>query len=130
MTFVSSHIFETEEQEVARLAQSPPGSINHALSTLPVTIKQYPKDLVIQLPWTHEGPQEYILVVVPIEHSPQREGYGEPIRRHSGWWTCVVVYSTHGSYGPGGHRIVVGADELARGALLSIKDVTYPGGQV
>ena len=130
MTFVSSKVFETEEQESARLAQSPPGSINHALSKLPVNIKQYPKDLVIQLPWTREEPQHYIMVVVPIEHTPQREGYGEPIRVHSGWWTCAVVYSSHESYGPGGHRIVVGADELARGALLNIQHVTYPGSQV
>ncbi|MFE6939594.1 hypothetical protein [Streptomyces chartreusis] len=37
-----------------------------------------------------------------------------PRKRHSGSWTCAVVYSTHPSYPAGGFRIEVPAAEIAR----------------
>lgn len=131
MAFVSSKVFETEEQESARLAQAPEGSTSHALSTLPVKIKQPLQDLVIQLPWTRTGPQDYIIVVVPIEHAAVgKRDQQPPIRIHEGGWDCAVVYSTHNSYPVGGHRLYISTAELVRGALLNIQHVTYPGGQV
>lgn len=69
MSFLSCIGFiETEEQEQARLAQASEGSINHYLSTLPVTIEGWPKDLVVELPWQQpRTDQSYRVVVVPIE---------------------------------------------------------------
>ncbi|MGW3973853.1 hypothetical protein ACWEFD_31760 [Streptomyces ardesiacus] len=130
MSFLSRIGFiETEEQERARLARAPEGSTNHYLSILPVTIEEWPKDLVVELPW--EPPrtdQPYRIVVVPIEFRNDRpiEGMEEeplPRKRHSGSWTCAVVYSTHPSYPVGGHRIVVPAAELARGRRIDLAGV-------
>lgn len=130
MSFLSSIGFiETAEQEQARLAQAPEGSINHYLSTLPVTIEEWPKDLLVELPW--EPPrttQSYRVVVVPIEFRKDLlpEGVEEeplPRKRHSGSWTCAVVYSNHPSYPVGGYRIVVPAAELARGRRIDLAGV-------
>ncbi|WP_405824215.1 hypothetical protein OG705_29150 [Streptomyces sp. NBC_00838] len=117
---------ETEEQERARLARGPEGSTNHYLSTLPVTIKEWPKDLLVELPW--EPPrtdQAYRVVVVPIEFRKDALPGGveeEPLprKRHSGSWTCAVVFSTHPSYPAGGFRIIVPAAELARGRRIDL----------
>ncbi|MDL5199656.1 hypothetical protein [Streptomyces sp. ALI-76-A] len=130
MSFLSRIGFiETKEQEQARLAQAPEGSTNHYLSTLPVTIEEWPKDLVVELPW--EPPrtdQSYRVVVVPIEFRKDLlpEGVEEeplPRKRHSGSWTCAVVYSNHPSYPVDGYRIVVPAAELARGRRVDLAGV-------
>lgn len=127
MSFLSHLGFlETEEQERDRLAQAPTGSISQYLSTLPITITGWPKDLLVQLPW--EPPRagaKHTVVVVPIEYrkDPLPEGIDEeslPRKRHPGSWTCAVVFSDHPSYPVGGHRIIIGADELARGTKASI----------
>ncbi|MFD4577411.1 hypothetical protein ACFWNK_34095 [Streptomyces sp. NPDC058417] len=121
MSFLSSiGLIETEQQERARLAQAPEGSTNHYLSTLPVTIEEWPKDLLIELPW--EPPRTdrpYRVVVVPIEFRKDLlpEGVEEeplPRKRHSGSWTCAVVFSDHPIYPVGGFRIDVPAAEIAR----------------
>lgn len=130
MSFLSRIGFiETKEQEQARLAQAPEDSTNHYLSTLPVTIEEWPKDLVVELPW--EPPrtdQSYRVVVVPIEFRKDLlpEGVEEeplPRKRHSGSWTCAVVCSNHPSYPVGGYRIVVPAAELARGRRVDLAGV-------
>ncbi|MFD9602001.1 hypothetical protein [Streptomyces sp. NPDC059970] len=117
---------ETEDQEQARLAQAPEGSLNHYLSTLPVTIAEWPKDLLVELPW--EPPrtdQSFRVVVVPIEFRKDAlpEGVEEeplPRKRHSGSWMCVVVFSDHPSYPVGGFRIDVPAAEIARGRKVDL----------
>ncbi|MFK0179608.1 hypothetical protein ACIQVR_26980 [Streptomyces xanthochromogenes] len=130
MSFLSRIGFiETTEQEQARLASAPEGSTNHYLSTLPVTIETWPKGLLVELPWQQpRTDQSYRVVVVPIEfrkdHLP--EGVEEeplPRKRHSGSWTCAVVYSNHPSYPAGGYRIVVPAAELARGRRIDLAGV-------
>lgn len=130
MSFLSRIGFiETAEQEQARLAQAPEGSLNRYLSTLPVTIEEWPRDLLVELPW--EPPrtnQPYRVVVVPIEFRKDAppEGVEEeplPRKRHSGSWTCAVVFSTHPSYPGGGYRIVVPAAELARGRRIDLAGV-------
>ncbi|MFC8125468.1 hypothetical protein [Streptomyces sp. NPDC057302] len=131
MSFLSRNGFiETEEQEQARLAQAPDGSLNHYLSTLPVTIEEWPKDLLVELPWAppHTG-RPYRVVAVPIEFRGDAlpEGVEEeplPRKRHSGSWTCAVVYSNHPSYPVGGYRIVVPAAELARGRRIDLAGVS------
>ncbi|WP_424862973.1 hypothetical protein [Streptomyces sp. MMS24-I29] len=129
MSFLSRIGFiETAEQEQARLAQAPEGSINHYLSTMPVTIEGWPKDLVVELPWQQpRTDQSYRVVVVPIEfRKDPPEGVEEeplPRKRHSGSWTCAVVYSNHPSYPVGGYRIVVPAAELARGRRIDLAGV-------
>ncbi|MGW0538524.1 hypothetical protein [Streptomyces sp. NPDC003032] len=130
MSFLSRIGFiETAEQEQARLAQAPEGSINHYLSTLPVTIEEWPKDLVVELPWEPpRASQSYRVVVVPIEFRKDTlpDGVEEepvPRKRHSGSWTCAVVFSEHPSYSVGGYRIVVPAAELARGRRIDLAGV-------
>ncbi|WP_405749276.1 hypothetical protein OG232_04220 [Streptomyces sp. NBC_01411] len=130
MSFLSRiGIIETAEQEQARLAQAPEGSINHYLSTLPVTIEGWLKDLLVELPWQQpRTDQSYRVIVVPIEFRKDLlpEGVEEeplPRRRHSGSWTCAVVFSNHPSYPVGGYRIVVPAAELARGRRIDLAGV-------
>ncbi|WP_338675949.1 hypothetical protein V1460_25495 [Streptomyces sp. SCSIO 30461] len=127
MSFLSRIGFiETEEQERTRLAQAPESSLNHYLSTLSVTIEEWPKDLLVELPW--EPPrtnQSYRVVVVPIEFRKDAlpDGVEEeplPHKLHSGSWTCAVVYSDHPSYPVGGYRIIVPAAELARGRKIDL----------
>lgn len=120
---------ETEGQERARLAQSPEGSTNHHLSTLPVTIAEWPQDLLVELPWKRpRTTEQHRVVVVPIEYRPDSlpEGVDEeplPRKRNSGAWTCAVVSSDHPSYPVGGHRIVVSAAEIARGRKIDLAGV-------
>lgn len=133
MSFLS-HIgfIETAEQEQARLAQAPEGSINHYLSTLPVTVEGWPKDLVVELPW--EPPRTdrpYRVVVVPIEFRKDAlpDGVEEeplPRKRHSGSWLCAVVFSDHPSYPVGGFRIDVPAAEIARGRKVDLAGALAP----
>jgi hypothetical protein len=120
---------ETQEQEQARLAQAPESSQNRYLSTLPVTIADWPKDLLVELPW--EPPRTdrpYRVVVVPIEFRKDAlpEGVEEeplPRKRHSGSWMCAVVFSDHPSYPVGGHRIDVSDAEIARGRKIDLAGI-------
>ncbi|UJW28809.1 hypothetical protein L3Q67_26475 [Saccharothrix sp. AJ9571] len=115
---------ETEEQERARLALAPEGSMSHYLSTLPITITEWLRDLLIELPWSATERSAHRVVVVPIKFSPdaRRESEEEPLprKRHSGHWECAVVSSDHPSYPVGGHRLSIAAAELARGRKISI----------
>ncbi|PUB32537.1 hypothetical protein C8K30_1011063 [Promicromonospora sp. AC04] len=118
---------ETVDQEQARLAAAPAGSINYCLSTLPVTISGWPQDLLIELPWIEpRTDRRYRVVVVPIEYRRDALPDGvdqEPLprRRHPGSWTCAVVSSDHPSYPVGGQRIVVSGAELARGKRIELR---------
>ncbi|MFJ6759965.1 hypothetical protein ACIQNK_33710 [Streptomyces sp. NPDC091273] len=133
MSFLSRiGCIETEEQERTRLAQAPEGSLNHYLSTLPVTIDEWPKDLLVELPWqqprTH---QAYRVVVVPIEFQEEAlpEGVEEeplPRKRHSGAWMCAVVFSDHPDYPAGGFRIDVPAAEIVRGRKVDLATALAP----
>lgn len=133
MSFLSRIGFiETEEQERARLAQAPEGSLNHYLSTLSVTIDEWPKDLLVELlsqqPRTD---QAYRVVVVPIEFRKDAlpEGVEEeplPRKLHSGSWMCAVVFSDHPSYPVGGFRIDVPATEIARGRKVDLAGALAP----
>lgn len=104
---------ETAEQERARLASAAAGSKTHALSTLPVTILEWPQDLLIELPWRSTEESEYRVVVVPFQFhaetepavGPKREP--RPRERHSGSWDCIVVASDHPSYPVSGHRLSI-----------------------
>ncbi|WP_185447091.1 hypothetical protein [Kribbella qitaiheensis] len=127
MSFLErSGLVETEAQERARLADSPPGSTNHYLSTLAATIAEWPQDLLVELPWTPpRTTKQHRVVVVPIEYrrdSPAGEVDPEelPRRRNCGLWVCAVVLSDHPSYPVGGHRIVVSAAEIARGHRIDL----------
>lgn len=126
MSFLTKIGFlETPEAEVARLAAAPEGSLNHALSKLPVTITEPLKDLVIELPWaaTERG-SGHRVVVVPIEDRGESRPAGEeaplPRRRHESWWTCAVVASDHPSYPVGGHRLSIPEAELVRGTKVDL----------
>ncbi|MCI4659776.1 hypothetical protein [Cryobacterium zhongshanensis] len=118
------NLFEAPEAEAARLAQSPVSSINHTLSTLPVNIDSYLQDLIIQMPRMHPD-DTYTVIVVPFE--PVKLSAEEiadrdelPRKRHTGWWTCLVVASDHPSYPVGGHRLSVPAAQLVRGTQRTL----------
>ncbi|MCM2392624.1 hypothetical protein [Streptomyces albipurpureus] len=137
MSFLSSIGFiETEEQERARLAQAPEGSLNHYLSTLPLTINEWPKDLLVELPWQQpRTDRAYRVVVVPIEFRKDTlpEGVEEeplPRKRHSGSWMCAVVFSDHPSYPVGGFRIDLPAAEIARGRKVDLSGALSPSSSI
>lgn len=113
---------ETEAQERDRLALAPEGSLNHFLSSLPAILSAWPEGLVVELP--QQFPENGVIVVVPVAYSPETraEGAEEPTprRRHGGWWTCIVVHSTHASYPVGGHRLSIPAAEIHRGRQLDL----------
>lgn len=117
---------ETAEQERKRLASAAAGSKTHALSTLPVTIFQWPQDLLIELPWRATGESEYRVVVVPFQFRAEtepavgRQCEPRPRKRHSGSWDCIVVASDHPAYPVGGHRLSIPAIEIVRGTQIFI----------
>ncbi|MFJ6484230.1 MULTISPECIES: hypothetical protein [unclassified Streptomyces] len=133
MSFLSRiGCIETEEQERTRLAQADEGSLNHYLSTLPVTIEEWPKDLLVELPRqqprTH---QAYRVVVVPIEFREEALPGGaeeEPLprKRHSGAWTCAVVFSDDPDHPAGGFRIDVPTAEIVRGRKIDLATALAP----
>lgn len=123
MAFKVSDLFEAPEEEVARLAAAPEGSISHSLARLPVNILGYLRDQIIQLPWrdARVHGENYHVAVVPITaHKERRDPEERPWRLHTGYWDCVIVASDHPKYPVGGHRICVGTDELVRGKLVEI----------
>ena len=114
-------LFETHEAEAARLAKSPEGSTNHALSQLPVNIKGNIQDLLIELPDLDHGNRK--LVVMPTErHAISNREYttGEPRRRYDFSWTCIVVASTHPDYPVGCWRLSFPEHQLKRGTQRTL----------
>ena len=125
MAFKSSPSLETPEAEAARLAQSPEGSTNHALSSMPVNIHGSIQDLMIEPP-SFAGDPEHTIVVVPFE-SYHHGGTTLPRRRYNASWTCIVVASDHPSYPVGGYRIVLPEYQLRRGTLRTLKPAAQHG---
>lgn len=116
MAFKSLFTYETEEQEAARLAQSPEGSTNRFLSGLPVTIAHISRGMVIEMP---RATSDRVVVVVD-QRRPSGHTY-EPgeLNRHDHAWTLVIIASTDARYPVGGYDIVAGEAELRRGRLVS-----------
>lgn len=113
-------LYEPAEDEIARLAAAPEGSLSHELSKLPVNITGYLQDLLIELP-RRAVDDERTMVVVPYEPRPSVGREEElPRRRHDGWWACIVVASNDPSYGVGGHRLHLSEAELVRGTIRTI----------
>lgn len=114
-------ILEAPEAEVARLAQSPVGSTNHALSQMPVNIRQHVQDLMIQVPHFEDDPK-YTIVVVPFESHPYaaEDPDALPRRRHNRSWTCIVIASDHPSYPVGSWRVTFPEYQLVRGTLRTL----------
>lgn len=125
MTFKPSifdSLFETHEDEQARLASSPVGSINHYMSQLPVVITGDLQDKMIELPATCEPEFHKTIVVVPFERSaePKHDREHTPWRRNDGYWRCLVIASDHTSYPVGGYRIDVSESQLVRGTIRTL----------
>lgn len=124
--------FETFEAERERLAQAPTGSLLAFLATLPVTIPEPPRNLVIELaakpwqvdPWNASEGGSHTLVVVPLSYRAAAEPpAGQPRRRFAGSWECAVVYSTDPHRPVGGHRVTISAAELSRGRKLDVGEL-------
>jgi hypothetical protein len=114
--------FETPEAEAVRLAQSPEGSTNHALSAMPVNIHGNIQDLLIEVPSFVDDPK-HTIVVVPFD-SYHYGGHDDPTlprRRYNFGWSCIVVASDHPSYPVGGHRISLPEYQLRRGTLRTLR---------
>ena len=118
---------ETPEAEAARLAEAPEGSINHALSSMPVNIRGIIKDgMLIQLPaLPGEDPATHSYVVTPITAHPlsrwvEPELDPLPRRRYNLSWDCIVVASNHPRVPVGGHRVNIPEYQLVRGTLRTL----------
>lgn len=127
MAFRPVELFETAEQEVARLAAAPVGSIYHGLSNLPVNISGNLEGQIVRLPrlpYVDGTVSDRTIVVVPAEYSSSQrnrsKGSGAPFRRHSGHWKCVVVYSDHPRYPVGGHVLSIPEAEIVRGTIAQL----------
>ncbi|MCB5280344.1 hypothetical protein [Arthrobacter sp. ES1] len=113
---------ETPEAEAARLALSPEGSTNHALSSMPVSIHGRIQDLMIELP-KFDGDPEHTVVVVPF----YSDSYGTqedptlPRRRYNYGWTCIVVASDDPRCKAAGHRVSVPEYQLRRGKVRTLR---------
>jgi len=114
-------LFETPEVEVARLAEAPVGSLNHSLSLLPVNIKGWLEDLMIELPLFAGPDRSHTVIVVPFERYKDQDDEPLPKRRHRGHWRCIVVDSDHPSYPVGGHRLSIPESQLVRGTLRTFE---------
>lgn len=116
-------IFETDEQEAARLAASQPGSKNHLLSQLPITLQEDPTGLLLKLPsnaWS-----QYHLIVFVNEREPRRRTVlnEEGLRERRDTFETVVVASNHPDYPVGGYRLMVGHTELRRSTKVELDPV-------
>ncbi|KIA73465.1 hypothetical protein ANMWB30_23920 [Arthrobacter sp. MWB30] len=110
---------EAPEAEAARLAQSPVGSLNHILSTMPVNIHGDLLEKVIELPQFNDEPAGKV-IVVPIErhpYKPAEEADDLLLRRYNCSWTCIVIASSHPGYIVGGYRLSIPEHQLVRGHL-------------
>lgn len=119
MAFIQ--IFESDEAEALRLAQSPATSINHELSKLPVTMHEHPEKKLIMLP--RRGGRTRTIVVLPYEFSPSgenEENRRRPIgeRQHLGHWNCIVIQSDDPRYPATGYDISISIAELRRGKIV------------
>ncbi|MEO3931425.1 hypothetical protein WMO79_01240 [Micrococcaceae bacterium Sec7.4] len=113
---------ETPEAEAARMAQSPEGSTNHALSSMPVNILGDIQDLMIEVP-KFTGDRDQSIVVVPFES----HGYGapadptQPRLRYNRSWSCIVVASEDPRYPVGGYRVTYPEYQLRRGTQRTLR---------
>lgn len=119
--------FETPEAEAARLAQSPEGSTNHALSSMPVNIHgSITESMLIQVPaFADEDPTTHSYVVMPITAHPLTRGIEPeldplPRRRYNRSWDCIVVASNHPRVRVGGYRVNIPEYQLVRGTLRTL----------
>lgn len=113
---------ETPEAEAARLAESPEGSTNHALSSMPVNIHGRIQDLMIELP-SFEGDPKHTVVVVPFysDHYGNLDEPPLPRRRYNFAWTCIVVASDDPRCKAAGHRVSIPEYQLRRGTIRTLR---------
>lgn len=109
-------LIETVEEEAARLAAAPPGSDDHRMAGLPVTVPGYAAGLVLELPSGGEGR----IVVVPI--SKQVDGHVRSRGKllHTGAFECIIVHSTFSGY-PVGRMISVPLSQIRRARIIDLE---------
>lgn len=121
--------YETPQQEAERLAQSPEGSTNARLASLPVTIEHPRRAMIVELPWAAMRP-EYekcrIVVMLDQQRTHPEHKHQQP-RRHDGAWSCTVVASTHSAYPVGGYDIIVPETQIRRGKLIRPEELFLAG---
>lgn len=97
MAFKGLYPVETREEEQARLASSPEGSIYERCSHLPVTLPHPDIDMLVELPQLYsikEQPEQWRIIGLLKEYTPGLRGR----KILNGTWTVTVVASTHPSY--------------------------------
>ena len=125
MAFTGLFTYETEAQEAARLAESPVGSINHALSSAPVRIQHIRRAQLIELPREATRPGSGLrTIVLTNELRPSHHTYGPgELNRRDHTWACIVVASNDDRYPVGGYDLAIGEAELRRGRLITAQQL-------
>lgn len=133
MTSQGIQLFETDDEEAARLAKAPAGSLSHCLSLLPVTHPYPARHHLIELParmtrpcsdssvrrGKHECNGGHRIVVLPLERHAGSAAASLP-SRHNGSWDCRIVASDHPIYPVGGYDICCSESELRRGRIVEV----------
>lgn len=101
-----------DRNELDYLSQSPRGSKNYWLSTLPVTFRGHPQGKPLLLPPV-DGCDRTV-VVVPIASTP------DGTTQHHGRWDCVVIQSNDSRYHVGGLNCSVSNAEIRRGRQVTL----------
>lgn len=122
MPFSTLHLYETEAEEAARLAEHNPTSVYGRLADAPVTISRIHRGQIIELPREHTAPGRGLrTVVVPIQLRPSLYIYEtNEKRRRDHSWECVVVASNDDHYPVNGYNLDISEVELRRGRLLEV----------
>lgn len=109
-------LIETDEEEAARLAAAPPGSDEHRMAALPVTVPGHPAGLVLELPSEGDGQ----IIVVPINEQLDGRVRSQGKLLHTGAFDCIVVHSTFSGYRTG--RIIsVPHSQIRRARVVSLE---------
>lgn len=110
--------FETDEQELARLAGKLEGSYSQTLSTLPVTAPVVEIESIIELPdKVHDGERIVVFVNRRTMHRRTLDEVNNRMLRNANY-ECVVVGGDSKEYPVGGNWFNVGEEELRRGRRI------------
>lgn len=115
-----TNLFETDEQEAARLAENAEGSKEHTLSQLPVTLREDPAGLLVKLPTDAWGDHHLVVFVGGRQSRKSIIHNEEGLRERRDNFIATVVASDDPCYPAGGYSIVVPHSEIRRGTKVEM----------